>query len=60
MDYSICQSLYDNYKELGNIFTYVRNLEFFDEPDYDYINKLFLHCFKIQNINVNDFEFKKQ
>ena len=60
MDYSICQSLFDNYKELGNIFTYVRNLEFFDEPDYDYINKLFLHCFKIQNINVNDFEFKKQ
>ena len=58
MDKNICESLFENFKELNDIFSYVRTLDFYDKPDYDYINKIFVNCLNIHNIKIKDFELK--
>jgi hypothetical protein len=58
MDKNICENLFENFKELYDIFAYIRTLGFYDKPDYDYINKIFVNCLNIHNIKIKDFELK--
>lgn len=48
--------IFGNLKPFADYLKYARNLRFADKPDYDYLKKLLLNCFKEHKIN-NDGRF---